>query len=167
MTEAAKPREERIPHYIDKDGRLAPFPSELIEANKKARQWPIPPSEPSYEEYKAGKNKSGGKKESAPELGQYDIPNFDVELYTKPFDGSNGSMPPPLPNVLNLSAEEAIIPLRISEVLETELRYQVDISAMVDGSHGPMSRYVDAFMDEKALASHDFRKDNSSGKSLE
>lgn len=165
LTEFAKPKDERVPHYIDKDGRLAPFPPELIEANKRARQWPIPPAEPTYEEHKAGKNKSDAKEDPLPALGEYDFPNFDVKLYTKPFDGTNASMPPPLPNVLNLSAEEAIRPLRVSEILEAELRGE-SVPGLFNGSHGPMSSYAEAFLDEQALASHDFRKDNLGGKSL-
>ena len=46
--------QDRVPYFIDQFGRLIPYSEEQIAQNKAARQWPIPHSEPTYEQLKKG-----------------------------------------------------------------------------------------------------------------
>lgn len=77
---------------------------------------------------------------------------------------------PPMPravlNILNFDADQAIEEMTVDQYLDQYKDYAPINESLVENT-GDMYRYQQTYIDEKDLAEHDFRKDQSGSKSLE
>jgi len=159
--EMSKPKDHRVPHFIDRNGELKPYTKEQIAASRVGHGFVRPDQDLEV------KSKKEWDRELDPEI-QRQLLEMD-----KSGDGVALEMQPrakPLLNYLNLKPEQAVPDVTIEEVVY--LMKQLGAMPIEDKVHSnqagsPFYDKVRAQMDEKELAQFNFREQQSFGRSIQ